>query len=100
MSISSRALDQEDKVVIDIKGRFDFSMQKDFRDAYRDYGKEKKYIVNLGHTEYMDSSALGMLLLLRKHAGDSSANVVLSGASDSVKKILDIANFGKLFVIE
>ena len=100
MSISSQHLEQDKKIVIDIKGRFDFSMQKEFREAYRNHDPYLLYIVNLTQTEYMDSSALGMLLLLRQHAGEKSDRVVLRGAGEAVRKILDIANFGKLFVIE
>ena len=100
MSIASQHLEHDDKVVIDIKGRFDFSMQKEFREAYRNHDPALHYIVNLTQTEYMDSSALGMLLLLRQHAGEKSDRVVLRGASEAVRKILDIANFDRLFVIE
>lgn len=100
MSISSRHMDHDDKVVIDIKGRFDFSMQKEFREAYRHQDPQLTYVVNLALTEYMDSSALGMLLLLRQHAGENSGRVILRGATSAVRKILDIANFNKLFVIE
>lgn len=100
MSISSQYSEHDEKVVIDIKGQFDFSMQKEFREAYRYRDSRLRYIVNLSQTEYMDSSALGMLLLLREHAGESSSRVVLRGAREAVRKILDIANFDKLFVIE
>jgi len=39
-------------------------------------------------------------VLLRKHAGDEARKVILTGASDAVTKILNIANFEKLFRIE
>ena len=56
-----------------------------------------EYVVDLSDTEYLDSSALGMLLLLREHAGGESSKIEISQASDEVRKILDVANFGKLF---
>jgi len=54
---------------------------------------------SLDSTEYLDSSALGMLLLLREHAGGESSNIRISKASPEVKKILEVANFEKLFNI-
>ena len=62
-------------------------------------GEGAQYIVDLSATEYLDSSALGMLLLLREHAGGESSNIRISKASPEVKKILDVANFEKLFNI-
>ncbi len=98
MSIRVRPAD--DEVRIEVRGRFDFSSQRAFRDAYRGFPADRRYRVDLSGAEYLDSSALGMLLLLRKHAGDRRERVVLSGANETIRRILDIANFGKLFTIE
>jgi anti-anti-sigma factor len=93
--------DKEGKVLkISITGRFDYSMHRDFREAYRNYsGTGIEYRVNLSGTEYMDSSALGMLLLLREHAGGDHARIVIERPSDVIRKILEIANFHQLFTI-
>jgi len=89
------------EVTIRISGRFDFSCHKDFRDAYREIpaGGSHHYVVDMSTTEYIDSSALGMLLLLREHAGSSGSNVVLRGCRSDVKDILTVSNFDKLFTI-
>ena len=58
-----------------------------------------KFEVDLSGAEYLDSSALGMLLLLREHAGGESSKIDITHASDEVRKVLDVANFGKLFNI-
>ena len=50
--------------------------------------------------DYMDSSALGMLLLLREHAGGDNAKIEVVGCKPEIKKILAIANFQKLFDIK
>jgi len=47
----------------------------------------------------MDSSALGMLLLLRDHAGGDDAEVRVTNSNSDVRKILAISNFDKLFDI-
>ncbi|HHC71873.1 MAG TPA: anti-sigma factor antagonist [Thiotrichales bacterium] len=97
MSIEVRRSADRREVTISIGERFDFSEHKAFREAYRNDPPDARFRVNLASTRYLDSSALGMLLLLRKHAGGERAQVVLEGMDDGVKKILEIANFDKLF---
>jgi anti-anti-sigma factor len=48
---------------------------------------------------YLDSSALGMLLMVRERAQAANKEISLSQANPTVMKILDIANFSKLFTI-
>jgi anti-anti-sigma factor len=86
---------------IDISGRFDFSVHQEFRQVYEQApGGPTQYIINLRQTEYMDSSALGMLLLLREHAGGERANIKIMHCQPEVKKILTIANFHHLFCLD
>jgi anti-anti-sigma factor len=88
------------KLTIAIKGRFDFGSHQVFRDAYeRFYKVPELYVVDLKDTTYMDSSALGMLLLLRDHAGGDDAEVQVININSDVRKILAISNFDKLFDI-
>lgn len=85
---------------IRVRGRFDFGVHNEFREATKLLdGGVKTIDVDLSATEYMDSSALGMLLVLRdKMAGDKSA-IRIKHARDEVKKILEIASFDKLFTL-
>ena len=100
MGVTSRVSEQEGVVDIDVSGRFDFSLQKDFRAAYRDCPPGLKYRVNLGNVDYLDSAALGMLLLLRQYAGDGMDGVSLCHAPEVVSKILKVASFDRIFRIE
>lgn len=98
MSISSSVSDNGNQVTISVAGKFDFQLYDEFREAYSDTaGRGTRYIIDLGSAEYLDSSALGMLLLLREHAGGEAANIELTNPSTDVRKILDVANFSKLF---
>jgi anti-anti-sigma factor len=100
MSIESEVSLDGTKLTIAIKGRFDFGSHQAFRDAYeRFYKVPELYIVDLKDATYMDSSALGMLLLLRDHAGGDKAEVSVINSSSDVRKILAISNFDKLFDI-
>jgi len=99
MPISSTVSDGGKKVTININGRFDFNSHRDFRAAYGDENSNSNYVLNMSGADYMDSSALGMLLLLREHAGGDNSNVSITSCSDEIKKILTISNFEKLFKI-
>lgn len=88
------------ELVIHINGRFDFGCHQAFRDSYeRAAPRPARYVIDLANTTYLDSSALGMLLLLRDHAGSDKAQIKLINASQDVVKILAISNFTQLFAI-
>lgn len=84
---------------IKIQGRFDFSTQHYFRSAYEKAVSDSHFILDFSTAEYMDSSALGMLLLLRDYAGAENADVSLTNCPSEIKNILEISNFHKLFKI-
>jgi anti-anti-sigma factor len=86
-------------LTIQVKGRFDYSCHKMFKEAFVGVSKIKGYEVNLADVTYLDSSALGMLLLLRDHAGAENANIRLVNVNSAVIDILKIANFHRLFDI-
>ena len=48
-------------------------------------------------TNYMDSSALGMLLMMREYLGGNSADISIANTSADIKNILTVANFQSLF---
>jgi hypothetical protein len=63
MDITSSYRSQGEILVIDVGNKFDFSKVEEFRNAYAELKEETTHItVELSRTEYMDSSALGMLL--------------------------------------
>jgi len=86
---------------IKIIGRFDFSSQRDFRNAYQNQEQIiTEYIVDLSQTEYIDSSALGMLLLLKEHVELKNGHCKLFQPAPEIRKILTMSNFDQLFTIE
>jgi anti-anti-sigma factor len=86
-----------------VKGSFDFSLHREFRDSYEknsdDLQSSHKYVVDLRQTSYMDSSALGMLLLLKDYADSKKSRITILCGSE-VREILAIANFDNIFTIE
>ncbi|MBF0310236.1 MAG: STAS domain-containing protein [Magnetococcales bacterium] len=94
----------DNETQISIKGRFNFEMHSQFRTAYQgnlssEAKKKRKFTIDLAGTEYIDSSALGMLLLLREEAGANEANIEIVNARPEIRKILETANFQRLFKI-
>ena len=102
MSVSQEVSTDGKKVYINIAGRFDYKVSQDFRDSYRHVpGQEGvSYHVDLSEASYMDSSALGMLLLLREHAKCHKGVVYIERPSKQIDNILKVANFEQLFTIK
>jgi anti-anti-sigma factor len=98
MAITSKT--EGNKHTIIIQGRFDFNTQHDFRVAYEMIEPNNEFTVDFAGTDYIDSSALGMLLLLRDFAGGDSANIEFVNCRPEVKNIFEISNFQKLFTIK
>lgn len=101
MPLTSDFDQNEKRLKITIEGRFDFSLHSDFRSAYEGAGSEaKSFLIDLGETSYIDSSALGMLLLLRDFAGGGESDITIANCNDDVKKVFTVSNFHQLFHIK
>ena len=90
------------RAVLKLAGRFDFNTHHEFRTAVDPLSVDQDLAavtIDFSEVEYLDSSALGMLLMLRDKMGGAKKEVILSGVHGNVKQVLDIANFGKLFRI-
>lgn len=99
MTVSASFDNDAQRLTICIDGRFDFSAHKEFRESYEGTDKGSSFSIDMSSANYIDSSALGMLLLLRDHAGGDHADVEIVNCNSDVKKILTISNFDQLFVI-
>jgi len=101
MSVSCNILPDSNQVIISVKNRFDFSLHQYFRNAYSQcLEQDLNYVLDLSQTDYMDSSALGMILLLKDHVDLYASKLVISKPNETVNKILEIAQFHRLMTIE
>ncbi|MBF0218259.1 MAG: STAS domain-containing protein [Gammaproteobacteria bacterium] len=100
MPLTTSFSDNKDEVTIRITGHFDFGVHKAFRDAYESSPKSAHFVVELSAADSIDSSALGMLLLLREHAGNRSDRVILRGAGKSLLQVLANSKFDTLFTLD
>ena len=87
------------KCTIVLGPRFDFSCRSEFRAAYTKSPAGTTYSVDMSQVKYVDSAALGMLLLLRDHAGEL-ARITITGCHGQPDQVLKIANFQRIFRFE
>lgn len=93
---------QGDVARILMKGRFDFHVHRDFKEAYTklfDIASVRQIEIEMSKLDYLDSSALGMLMLLNERAKSVNKMVVLVNPSGVVSQVLEVANFNRLFNI-
>ncbi|GLR14973.1 chemotaxis locus anti-sigma factor antagonist [Chitinimonas prasina] len=92
-----------DRLIVTVEGRFNFDLHPAFNAATAAVGKDKSIAaidINLYEISYIDSSALGMLLVLREaalKAGIKDLNIV--GSHGAVRQVLDIAHFEKFYTL-
>ncbi len=100
MTISSSASTDGQSLTIGVSGLFDFGVHREFRDAYEANSKGiKDFVIDLHDTEFMDSTACGMLLVFRDYVGGDSASVKIVNCNDDIKSVLGLVHFDKLFNI-
>ncbi len=98
MSVS--VLESAGVVTIKINGNFDIGCYDKFNQALNSYlSLSKKFVIDLDNTTYMDSSALGMLLLLREKTTPIDIEVEFIHVNDAIMDILKVAKFDQLFTI-
>lgn len=91
---------QADSIVIRVPPRFDFRFMGEFRihmETAIDDGQGSELVVDLSDTTYVDSSAMGMLLVLRDRARAKGKYVVIARAEGVVKTALQRAKFEQIF---
>ncbi|MGJ8682688.1 STAS domain-containing protein [Paraglaciecola sp.] len=93
-----------DTKVLSLPERFDFSYNKTFSQQYQAIFNAPegivKIVLDFSRVLYLDSSALGMMVLLQKKAKTAKINVAIRGAKSTAEDILKVANFNKLYDFE
>lgn len=81
----------DDEMVISVRGHFDFTIASEFRDCYRNTPPKKRYIIDLAGVEFVDSAAIGMLLLLREYTSNQAA-IRLVNCKPAIKKVMEVSH--------
>lgn len=93
----------DNNIVLKLSGRFTFDCHKEFTEHYNtiiNRSDIEKLFIDLYKVEYLDSTALGMLLLLKERAAEKNISVCLRGCNGTVKHIIEVAGFHKLFPMD
>jgi anti-anti-sigma factor len=86
-----------------LPSKFDFSYHKNFTDQYGkalEEESEQNITLDFSNVEYLDSAALGMMVLLKKKADAAGREVLIINTHGAALEVLKIANFDNLFKIK
>lgn len=90
---------EADCVTLRIRERFDFSVHRGFHEACLARPRARSYLIDLEGVTSMDSSALGMLLLLREHAGGDEADIRVLNASSELCNTFRVSGLDRLVTL-
>jgi anti-anti-sigma factor len=85
----------EHSVIVRISGKFDFRLIKDFQRVLERV--PRTWIIDLSDVNYVDSSGLGMLLLLREKVNGDANRVQLRGLRGQPRDVFVMARFDRMF---
>lgn len=89
-----------DVVIIRLPNRFDYSYHKQFGEIYSVHLENvvaKEVVLDFSQVEYLDSSALGMMVLMQKKMKEKNKKSKIKGAKGATDEILKMANMHKIF---
>ncbi len=81
--------------------RFSFNDNAEFREVLErtEDHEVRELVFNMAQVDFVDSAALGMLLLARETAMKHGKSITISGATGQPKKMFDMAKFDTMFTI-
>lgn len=81
--------------IIRLPDRFDYAYHRQFSESYQPHlGNEAitEVVLDFSQVGYLDSSALGMIVLLHKKCSSEGKKVKIKGARGTTLEILKMAN--------
>jgi HptB-dependent secretion and biofilm anti anti-sigma factor len=87
-------------VTIRLPDRFDYAYHRQFSENYQSYlGSQtvSELILDFSQVGYLDSAALGMMVLLQKKISSEGKKVKIKGARGTTMEILRMANMQNIF---
>jgi anti-anti-sigma factor len=88
------------RAILRLHGRFDFSARHSLCEPVTqalNSAQITEIVVDLALVRYLDSSALGLLLVIQDKAKQAGKKVSLAGANGFALDVLHVANFHKRF---
>lgn len=86
--------------VILLPNRFDYSFHNEFQSkciGAIDDREVKEIIFDFSRVEYVDSAALGMMMMWQRRSAAASKKMIIRGAKGATEQILNMANMHRIF---
>ncbi len=100
MPVETYTSDDGNTLTVKISGRFDISLNRTFGKSYeKKIGSVSKVVLDMADVKHVDSSGLGMMLVLRDRFGENKERIDIVNVNSSLAKIFEITGYGKLFNI-
>lgn len=85
---------------ITLPNRFDYSYHVEFQRQCTEYIDDvsvKEIVFDFSRVEYVDSAALGMMMMWQRRTVASNKKAFIKGAKGAAAQILEMANMQRLF---
>lgn len=92
----------EELVLVRLKGRCTFSSLPQFEEVLEEvnHRQPSRFEIELSELEYIDSSGVGMLLMLQEACERRQSHLVLCNPSAQVITVMRLTKLDQLFTIE
>lgn len=96
---------KDQRLVVRLRGRLTFNDHAKLRTLIREMLQDKSAIgseqyLDMSALEFIDSAGIGMLLIAREELSNAGKRLILRGAQGQVKRVLTVAQLGKIVTIE
>ncbi len=93
---------KEQEALVRLTGRLTFNDHAKLRALIKEMlqNAAKRQILDLANLEFVDSAGIGMLLIAREELSNLDKQFILRKAGGQVKRVLTVAQLGKLITIE
>ena len=94
-----RKVETVDGIIIYLEGDFTFASRNEFQEVAFLYPNEAitKIIVDIQKLKFMDSSAIGMLLVMHENAKKRGIHVAVVNVGKNIKPLFEKSALGNLF---
>ncbi len=101
LNIEVKFDEKENKWVFFPEGEIDIYTSPKFKEEILKYfnSKETDILINGENLNYVDSTGLGALISILKKLKDNEHKIYLSNIKSNIRKIFDITELDKLFII-
>ncbi len=88
---------RDNRIIILLPPEFNYKLQRKFREIYEQSPVDGVFVIDFKQVDFIDSSTIGMLLLLREYCGNEDSNITFINCAETVQALFESAHFEELF---